>query len=573
MGESHRAQRCSHRKPPFFAWFTTAESVSQAPKFESIMKLTQTIRAALALCAIAALAPASGLAQPAPAAIHALTVQASQSPSLPAGPYDERGWLDRFYAPRNYAPAWNASTAAAALWVLRRAALQGLNPADYGADSLQRQLRSGEADTARFDVALTSAMLHYLADLRVGRVRSEYHSRAPDPRLRQYDPVERLRTGLAAGKLQAAVQAAEPQIWQYGRVKAALAQYRELAGQAYPALPRPDAKVLPGGAYPAVKALYARLVLLGDLAADAPPPPEGIYSDPVEEGVRHFQARHGLDEDGVLGRGTIDALNVPPAQRVRQFELTLERLRWLPDFGPGPLIVVDLPAYRLWALNKGSTEAPLEMRVVIGSAVKTETPLFVGQMRYVEFNPYWNVPRSILEKEMLPKLERNAAYLTQNDMETVPPGASAADLRAGRARVRQRPGPKNALGAIKFALPNPMDIYLHSTPARELFQRSRRDLSHGCIRVEHPAALAQFVLSQQRQWNADTIQDALQAGPTRHVDLVHAIPVVIFYATASVDSEGMPRFARDVYGRDRKLEQDLRARYGQMAPAEGRSPE
>jgi murein L,D-transpeptidase YcbB/YkuD len=534
------------------------------------MKLSQKIGAALVVCAAAALVPRSSLAQSVPAAIHTVAVQASQSGATPSGPYDERGWLDRFYAPRKYAPAWNPSTAAAALWVLRQAALQGLDPLDYGIDRLQRQLRAGGPDAARFDVALTAAMLRYLADLRVGRVRSEYHTRLPDARLRQYDPVERLRAGLAAGKLQAAVQAAEPQLRLYGRVKAALATYRELARQPYPALPKPEAKLVAGGAYPATQALFERLVLLGDLPADTPPPLDGIYSEPMEEGVRRFQARHGLMDDGVLGRGTIDALNVPPRQRVRQLELTLERLRWLPDFGPGPLIVVDLPAYRLWALQNGSdgaggegagnSEAPLEMRVVVGTAVKTETPLFVGQMRYLEFNPYWNVPRSILEKEILPKIARNPGYLAQNDMETVPPGASAADLKAGRARVRQRPGPKNSLGAIKFAMPNPMDIYLHSTPAREAFERSRRDLSHGCIRVEHPAALAQFVLGRERKWNADAIQGALQPGPTRHVDLPRPIPVVIFYATAIVDSQGSARFSADIYGRDAKLGQALAAR-------------
>jgi murein L,D-transpeptidase YcbB/YkuD len=528
------------------------------------MKFSQKIGAALALCAAAALLPPSAIAQPAStagpaAAVHTLALQAAQSPAVPTGPYDERGWLERFYAPRKYALAWNPSTAAAALWVLRQAALQGLDPRDYGADALQRQLGSGKLDAARFDVALTSAMLHYLADLRVGRVRSEYHTRQPDPRLQQYDPVERLRTGLAAGRLQAAVQAAEPPIRLYAQVKAALARYRELSRQPYPALPKPPAKLKPGAAYPAAQAVFERLVLLGDLPADAPPPGEGIYSEAMEEGVRHFQARHGLLDDGVLGRGTIAALNVPLKRRVRQLELTLERLRWLPDLAPGPLIMVDLPVYRLWAFDKGKTGTPLEMRVVVGTAVKTETPLFVGHMRYLEFNPYWNVPRSIVEKEILPRLERNQGYLAQNDMETVPPGAGAADLRAGRARLRQRPGPKNSLGAIKFAMPNPMDIYLHSTPARELFERSRRDLSHGCIRVEHPAALAQFVLQGQRQWTADKIQAALQPGPTRHVDLAQPVPVVIFYATAIVDSEGSPRFAADIYGRDAKLEQALSA--------------
>ena len=527
------------------------------------MKPSLKFGAALAFCA-ALLLPCPTFAQPVPSAIRTLAVEAARSPTMPAGPYDERGWLDRFYAPRKYAPAWTPSTAAAALWVLRQAPLQGLDPLDYDSDALERQLRAGAAGSAHFDVALTSAMLHYLADLRVGRVRSEYHTRGPDARLKQYDPVERLRTGLAAGKLQAAVQAAEPKMQQYGRVKAALARYRVLAKQPYPALPVPSAKIKPGGAYPDAKTLFERLVLLGDLPANAAAPNDGIYTEELKEGVERFQARHGLLDDGVLGRGTINALNVTPAQRVRQLALTLERLRWLPDFGPGPLIVVDLPAYRLWALQKGSSaEMPLEMRVVVGTAVKTETPLFVGQMRYLEFNPYWNVPRSILENEILPKLARNPAYLTQNAMETVPPGASVADLKAGRARVRQRPGPKNALGAIKFALPNPMDIYLHSTPAREVFERSRRDLSHGCIRVEHPAALAQFVLGRQRAWNADTIQDALQPGPTRHVDLAHAIPVVIFYATAAVDTEGSARFAADIYGRDAKLAQELAARRGQ----------
>lgn len=545
------------------------------PKSENTMKPSLKICAVLAFCAAAFLISCSAFAQSVPAAIHALAAQAARSSTPPTGPYDERGWLTRFYAPRNYAPAWNPTTASAALWVLRRATLQGLDPLDYGADALSRALRAGGAGNARFDVALTAAMLRYLADLRVGRVRSEYHTRQLDARLREYDPVERLRAGLAAGRLQAAVQAAEPSAPQYGLVKTALARYRELAKQPYPALPTPDTKVLPGGAYPAAQALFERLVLLGDLPVDAAPPAAGtpaagapaagIYTERMAEGVRRFQARHGLVDDGVLGRGTIAALNVSPGKRARQLELTLERLRWLPEIGSGPVIVVDLPAYRLWAFNNGSAETPLEMRVVVGTALKTETPLFVGQMRYLEFNPYWNVPRSILEREMLPKIARNPAYLAQNDMETVPPGASVADLRAGRARVRQRPGPKNSLGAIKFAMPNPMDIYLHSTPARELFARSRRDLSHGCIRVEDPAALARWVLGGQRQWDADAVQAALQPGPTRHVDLPRTIPVVIYYATASIDSEGSPHFAADIYGRDAKLEQDLAARHGQVS--------
>jgi murein L,D-transpeptidase YcbB/YkuD len=531
------------------------------------MKSLQKLAAAFALCAAAAALPFAA-AQPAPnTTIQSLAAQAAHAP-VAAGPYDERGWLERFYAPRHYTPAWQPSQAAAALYVLRGARAAGLDPRDYGIEALTRQAASAQTNRAAFDVALTSAMLHYLADLRVGRVRSEFHVRLPDPRLQDYDPVERLRAGLARGRLQAAVSAAEPTVPLYARAKAALAHYRELTALPYPPLPQPPGgKLAAGERYQGARALHERLVLLGDLAPDAPSPPKNRYSRALAEGVAHFQERHGLADDGVLGRATLAALNVPLAVRVRQLELTLERLRWLPDFAPGPLILVDLPAYRLWALRIGQDEAPIAMRVVVGTAVKTETPLFVGQMRYLEFNPYWNVPRSILLKEILPKLADDPGYLRNNDMEIVPAGGSVADLFAGRARVRQRPGPRNSLGAVKFAMPNPDDIYLHSTPMRELFRRTRRDLSHGCIRVEQPAELAQFVLGDQPQWSADNIGRALQPGPTHRADLSGPVPVVIFYATAVVERDGTARFSPDIYGRDPLLESALAAHARQIVPA------
>jgi murein L,D-transpeptidase YcbB/YkuD len=531
------------------------------------MKSLKKLAAAFALCAAAAALPPAAAQAASDNTIQALAAQAAHAPA-PAGPYDERDWLERFYAPRFYAPAWQPSQAAAALYVLRGARAEGLDPRAYGIEALARQAASAQTSRAAFDVALTSAMLRYLADLRIGRVRSEFHVRLPDPRLQGYDPVERLRAGLAKGRLQVAVSAAEPAIPLYARTKATLAHYRDLATLPYPPLPQPGGgKLAAGERYQGARALHERLVLLGDLAPDAPVPPKNRYNRELAEGVAHFQARHGLDDDGVLGRATLAALNVPPATRVRQLELTLERLRWLPDFAPGPLILVDLPAYRLWASHIGQDEAPIEMRVVVGTAVKTETPLFVGQMRYLEFNPYWNVPRSILLKEILPKLADNPGYLRANDMEIVPAGASVADLVAGRARVRQRPGSKNSLGAVKFGMPNPDDIYLHSTPMRELFRRTRRDLSHGCIRVEQPAELARFVLGDQPQWSADNIARALQPGPTHRADLSAPVPVVIFYATAVVGRDGTPHFSADIYGRDPLLERALAQHASQIVPA------
>ena len=499
----------------------------------------------------------------------------SAGPVASDHPWETHGWLDRFYAPRAYAPTWTGKRAEAALAVLDDAGAHGLDKADYGTDALRHAMRDPQTDPARFDVALTAAMLHYLADLRLGRVRSEYHTAGPDPR--QFDPVavlDRVVSG-ASG-----LDGVEPVFPMYARVRAALARYRELAREPLPMLPQPHGKVEPGERYAGVRLLRDRLVLLGDLETSAPLPRGGVYSKALADGVRSFQARHGLLEDGVLGRATVAALNVPLAQRVRQLELTLERLRWLPDLAPGPVVAVNLPSYRLWTFDSTAPDAEaLEMRVIVGTAVKTPTPLFVGQMRYLEFNPYWYVPRSITLGEIIPGIERDPGYLQANDMElvdergvTVPLDVGALDgLRAGKFRIRQRPGPKNSLGAVKFGMPNSMDIYLHSTPHRQLFERTRRDLSHGCIRLEQPAELARFVLVDQPGWNLDVIKAAMEPGPTRRISLTKPVPVVIFYATAVVDDKGKVLFPGDVYRRDPLLEEALAshggARQAQIVPA------
>jgi murein L,D-transpeptidase YcbB/YkuD len=520
----------------------------------------------LVLCHCGALAQIAG-SRP---TIRSLVAQAATT-ALQARPYDGRGWLERFYAPRAYAPAWSAEHARQALALLGDAPAHGLALEHYVTDALLREAAEQPSHAAELDVAMTSAMLRFVADLRFGRVRSDYFTALPDLRLRQFDPVETLRAALAAGRLGDAVAAAEPRFPMYAPVRAALVQYRELARQPQRRVAAPAEALAPGARYRGAAALHARLVLLGDLATDAAPSRQ-VYNKELAEAVRRFQSRHGLEPDGILGPATVAALQVPLAQRVRQLELTLERLRWLPDFPPGRLVAVNLPAYRLWAWDSASpdTGAELEMRVIVGEAVKTPTPLFIGQMRYVEFNPYWNVPRSITVKEMIPKLESDPGWLAQNDMELVPVGSGATTravnqatlsaLQAGKYRLRQRPGPKNALGAVKFMLPNPMDIYLHSTSERALFKRTRRDLSHGCIRVEEPVALARFVLGDAPEWTADNIAAAMAPGPTVRVDLPVVVPVLLFYTTALTDRAGRVLFARDVYGRDRLLEEALAGR-------------
>lgn len=537
--------------------------------------------------------PVASAAAPTPTGIAAelrtLAISAAAVGTRGSRPYDERDWLARFYVARAYAPAWQDrgyKQASAALSLLQNAGVHGLSPAEYNVDGLARQLADpAQRTSARFDAGMTQAMLHYLADLRVGRVKSEYHTTLPDPRLAKTDPVEQLRAALLSQRLDQAVAASEPRIPLYRRVMATLATYRKLAEQpftALPPLPEGVKKLEPGAPYSGAAVLRARLVQLGDLSATAPaaPPAQaGIYTDALAEGVKRFQSRHALNDDGVIGAGTLAALNVPLTRRVRQLELGLERLRWLPDFPDGRLIAVNLPSFRLWALELGpGAKNPLiEMRVIVGASAKTPTPLFVGSMRYVEFNPYWNVPRSIEKGEIIPKLARDPGYLGKNEMELVPLGggapvstvdAAALDgLRAGQYRVRQRPGPRNALGAVKFAMPNTDNIYLHSTSAQGLFKRGRRDLSHGCIRVENPTGLAKFVFGDQPQMTPAAIDTLMKPAPMKTVSIKKPIPVVLFYSTAVTDREGLALFPEDVYKRDPGLEKLLKVRSDAIALA------
>ena len=495
---------------------------------------------------------------------------AAAAQGAPRGPVDARQLTARLYAGDAPPPSWlgdGGTRARTAVGLLRDAPTHGLDPARYDAEGLASRIATAADDVAALAIErdLSTAMLQYLADLHGGRVASGY--RLPSDAAAPFDPVEHLRQALRTGRLAEAVDTASPPIPMVRRVEATLARYRALAAANphWPDLPPlPARRIEPGARYAGVTLVRERLRLFGDLDADTPA--GDVYTPGLAAAVRRFQARHGLAEDGVLGAGTLAALAVPPARRVTQLELTLERLRWLPRPPQGRVVVVDVPAYRLWAFDgRDPAGQLLEMRVIVGAAARTPTPLFIGQMRYLEFNPYWNVPRSIETAEIIPKLARDPDYLERNDMEAVsaagqvlPDAGALAALRAGTARVRQRPGPKNALGAVKFAMPNPMNIYLHSTSAQELFARSRRDLSHGCIRVEHPAALAQFVLADPERWDAGAVAAALRPGRTVTVPLREAVPVVLFYATALTDRDGRALFSEDIYGLDEQLIQALR---------------
>ncbi len=420
-----------------------------------------------------------------------------------------------------------------------------------------------EAQAARLEAGLAHAWAGLLADVGFGRV---------DPRALGYDlPAQRrrdrlgpaLRAALEAPTAAAALEAIEPTLPPYRRLVAELARWRALAAlPPPPPLPAVRGKVAPGDLWPGVDALRERLWRTGEAALPQAPPPAGSdarYEGALVDAVRRFQARHGLDADGVIGARTLEALAVPAARRVRQIELSLERMRWLGTTPQGRYVAVNIPEYRLWAVDGG--QVVTTMAVVVGRPV-TATPVFVDEIEAVEFNPYWNVPRSIASKELYPKLAREAGWLASQHMELI--GQADGDLRralaAGTARLRQRPGPDNALGRVRFVMPNAHDVYLHDTPARGLFAAARRDFSHGCIRLERPLDLVAFAMQARPDWNAARAEAAIASGRNRTEPIgAGPIPVLIFYATAVVGEDGRARFVPDVYGLDARLDAALSA--------------
>jgi murein L,D-transpeptidase YcbB/YkuD len=306
-------------------------------------------------------------------------------------------------------------------------------------------------------------------------------------------------------------------------------------------------------------------------------PSSTVYTAELAAGVKHYQQRHGMTDDGRLSPAVIASLNVPMSARVSQLDDSLERWRWLPnEYGNAPLMV-NLPEFVLRGYDSGQPGHTLDftMKVVVGKVLGDhDTPVFTHEMKYVIFRPFWNVPMSIIKKELTAHIEKSGVgYLAAHNFETVNAkgehvDASAAEVERGGVVVREKPGAKNSLGLVKFMFPNEYDIYLHSTPVPELFNRSRRDFSHGCVRVQHPDELAVWVLrNTPGDWTLDKVHDAFNTGPDNHtVVLKQPIPIVIFYATANVDADGQVHFFDDLYGYDKQLN-DVLAR-GMPYPAE-----
>ena len=546
----------------------------------------------LAACLLCVLSSRSSLGAPSTPAVDALILErlSSLSPPVLQGidPAAARQLLRRAYtdhADRSGAPLWTVHgrpTVAADhfLRVLRSAESYGLRPADYDAQALTTEA-TGLASSAggdperqaQFELRLSRAALTWVVHLHHGRANPQlagFHLSGPRTDLDFAAAVRELAATNDIGRVLAAI---EPQFYHYRLLEQALPHYRELASD--PTLTQlPDLtarSIRPGDFYRGAPALRRLLVALGDLPITARTPDSDLTLDTaLVAALTRFQSRHGLAADGTLGRATYQALTTPLTRRVRQIELTLERWRWLPSLTTPP-IIVNIPQFKLYAFRSTEDRRSdvLQMDVIVGQTFAARrTPVFAADMQYVVFRPYWDVPFNIMKQEMLPGIRADGSYLEKHHLEIVRgpgddavPVASTAEaiaaLAAGKLRVRQRPGADNALGLIKFMFPNSHNVYLHSTPTRELFKQSQRAFSHGCVRVSDPIALAVHVLrNTPGDWTPENIEAGMN-GSTRRVTLAQPIPVMILYGTALATEAGEILFFEDLYGLDRKLERLL----------------
>ncbi len=492
--------------------------------------------------------------------------------------------LPKFYASREYRLAWSSEEtllpqAGALIKFIREVDKEALNPLDYHLDILeylQSEMAKAKAKAEKppaslrvdFDLLMTDAFLlcgSHIVSGRVdpGKIHEDWFARR-----RYEDLASVLQVALETNSVEETLRSLIPKHPGYERLKKALLDYRRMAaGETWPILPKGE-NLRKDNPSEGVITLRKRLLLTGDLAASQNTGNER-FDDALEEGVKKFQGRHGIEPDGAVGRQTRRTLNTPIETRIRQIELNLERWRWLPAELGQRHILVNIASFGLEVVENDKIVLP--MKVVVGKNYK-RTPVFSGKMTYVEINPYWNVPASIATEELLPKIQKNVGYLKKEQMkvlrdidtkryEFVNPGEiSWHELSEDNFpyRLRQEPGPKNPLGRIKFMFPNKYGVYLHDTSEPALFERTRREFSHGCIRIEKPLEFAEYVLRDDPEWTRDGIEAAIALKKNRVVMLPEPIAVHILYWTAWADEDGTVNFRDDIYERDEDLTKALK---------------
>lgn len=490
--------------------------------------------------------------------------------------------LPRFYALRQGMPAWTTERGLRRdipelLRTIAGADAEGLHPEDYHLAAIQARLTAlsetpGEpAPETAVDLELlaTDAYLLLGSHFTAGRINPESIDPEWFANRRQGDLANHLEAALASGTIRSSLLKLLPNHEGYRRLKATYRQYRQLAqGGAWPGLPD-GATLQTGDRDERVAILRSRLApIVG--ATPLPEGPADLFDAALEASLKRFQTVHGLEADGRLGRRTLAALNVPVEDRLAQIAANLERWRWLPEDLGERYILVNIANFRLDVVEKNVSV--MNMGVIVGKPFR-HTPVFSGDMRYLVLNPSWTVPTSIAVKDKLPLIRKDPAFFAKQGMR----------LYSGRGSVKreldpravdwqtvgpgnfpyvlfQEPGPQNALGKVKFMFPNRFNVYLHDTPSRELFARTTRNFSSGCVRLEHPLHLAAYVLRDEPGWDPERIDRTLATGRETTVPLSRPLPVHLLYWTVFVDETGNVCFREDIYGRDQRLVEALNKR-------------
>jgi murein L,D-transpeptidase YcbB/YkuD len=449
---------------------------------------------------------------------------------------------------------------------LRNAEAEGLDPKNYEAGQIAALFGARDPRSlARLDTLLTFNLIKYVHDVSRGQIKPRRDEPAELTRAGEVDfePLATMEKVLGAPDIAAYLAGLPPGHRHYRNLKQALKTYRGLAAAGGWAAVPAGVSLRPGDQDERMFAVIRRLAVTGDLAPDTPPVP---YYDPLlEPAVKRFQSRHGLATDGVIGRNTLAAMNVPVTGRIRQIIINMTRWRWQEQGLGRKYILVNIANFDLTAFEEG--RETFSFPVIVGK-FQHQTPIFSDRIIYVEVNPYWNVPPSIAKNEDLPKLRRDPRYLVKRHVRlfsswsgdareidsTTVDWHSVSRARMARYKLRQDPGPWNALGRIKFVFPNQYDVYLHDTPTQRLFARTQRDFSHGCIRVSDPLGLAAFVLTHGTSiWSREEVREIIEEGRRTIIRLPETVPVHITYQTSWVDKNGIIYFNNDVYGRDERL--------------------
>lgn len=478
--------------------------------------------------------------------------------------------LPEFYLKRNFNPAWTKKRDIQEfIEILEAGYDEGLNPEDYhlsGIISYQGIKRKNEVEKAELDLLLTDAFLSYTSHMLVGKVDPQSIQAEWQIHRREADLVEVLHKALSTGKIAEHIDELRPNWWVYNGLKDYLKSYREIEKKGgWTAIPEGET-LKKDQQDERVSLLKERLIWTGELKSEDIGN-DMFFDEKLEQAVITFQKRHGLPADGSVGKMTLELLNIPVSERIKTIVLNMERARWLPvDFGPYYLIT-NIASFELFIVENGARV--MQMDVIVGKDYR-KTPVFSSTMTYLVVNPTWTVPPTILRNDVIPAIKKDPGYLQKNRMrlyegfgsketEVDPSTIDWPNVQANRFpyTVRQDAGPGNALGAFKFMFPNSHNVYLHDTNRRDLFSRSERALSSGCIRVAEPLELATFLLRDSKAWNKKKLEDLVQSGKTQTIFLPKPIAVYLLYGTAYVDRDGLLQFRKDIYDRDMALWQAL----------------